>query len=243
MSSRSWALGPLCAWDTETTGTDPDQARIVTSAVVVLQPKMDPQIVELLLDPGVEIPAEAEKVHGISTAKARAAGVPAAAGVNAVCEALTAAASALLPLVIFNASYDLTVLDRECRRYGLPTLHERVEQANTELYVVDPLVLDRKLDKWRKGKRTLEAAAAHYNVRAGEAHNASGDCFTAARVAYKIASTHPKIAAMSLPALHEFQRESHFEWAEGFEQYLRKSDPEAVVDRSWPLSPFAEVQA
>lgn len=245
MSSQSWAQGPMCAWDTETTGVDTETARIVTSAVVTIRPGEPKAVVEWLLDPGVQIPEEAAKVHGVTTEKARAAGTPAARGVDAICEALAAAVAEGLPLVIFNAAYDLTLLDRECRRHGLLTLTERADKAGVGLFVVDPFVLDRKVDKFRKGKRTLSAVAAHYNVPLSEeeAHTAYGDCLATARVAYKLASTYTKIASMPLPALHEFQVESHFEWAENFEQYLRRKDETAVVDRSWPLRPFAEVQA
>lgn len=229
----------MCAWDTETTGVDTETARIVTSAVVTIRPGEPKQPVQWLLDPGVEIPEAAAAVHGVTTEKARAAGVPASGGVDAICEALTAAAVEGLPLVIFNAGYDLTVLDRECRRYGLATLDERVTKAGKELYVVDPFVLDRKVDKYRKGSRKLVDVAAHYGVQLSDedAHTAYGDCLATARVAYMIAKQYPKVAGMALPALHEFQVESHFEWAEGFEAYLRKKDPEAVVDRSWPLRP------
>jgi DNA polymerase-3 subunit epsilon len=235
----------MCAWDTETTGVDVETARIVTSAVVTIRPGEEKQVVEWLIDPGVQIPDEAAKVHGVTTEKARAAGVPAAGAVDAICEALAAAVAEGMPLVIFNAPYDLTLLDRECRRHGVATLDERAAKAGAEVYVVDPFVLDRKVDKYRKGKRTLSAVAEHYRVPLSEeeAHTAFGDCLATARVAYKVASTYPKVAAMPLPALHEFQKESHFEWADGFEEYLRRKDPEAVVDRSWPLRPApAEVQ-
>jgi DNA polymerase-3 subunit epsilon len=230
----------MCAWDTETTGTDPEQARIVTSAVVTIRPGEPKQVIEWLLDPGVQIPDAAAEVHGVTTEKARAAGVPAAAGVDAICEALAAAVIDGLPLVIYNAAYDLTVLDRECRRHGVATLEERTAKAGAAVYVVDPFVLDRKADKYRKGKRTLSKVAEHYRVPLSEeeAHTAFGDCLATARVAYKIASTYPKIAAMQLPALHEFQKESHFEWAEGFEQYLRKQGKDETIDRSWPMRPF-----
>lgn len=240
----SWALGAMCAFDTETTGVDPESARIVTAAVVAIRPGRGKEPVEWLLDPGVEIPEEAAKVHGITTEQARAAGVPAAAGVDAICEALAAAVAEGMPLVIFNAAYDLTLLDRECRRYGLLTLHERAEKAGAEVFVVDPFVLDRRVDKYRKGSRKLVDVAAHYSVTLTEeeAHTAYGDCVATARVAYKLASTYMKVAQMSLPALHEFQKESHFEWAEGFEQYLRKQGKDDVIDRSWPLRP-AEVTA
>lgn len=239
-ASASWALGPMCAWDTETTGVDTDVARIVTSAVVTIRPGEPKHALELLINPGVQIPDAATEVHGITTEKAQEVGLPAAGAVAAICEALMAAVVEGMPLVIFNAAFDLTLLGRECRRYNLPTLHERAAEAGVEVYVVDPFVIDRKVDKYRKGKRQLGAVAAHYGVTLSEeeAHTAYGDCVATARVAYKIASTFTKVAGMSLPALHEFQKESHFEWAEGFEQYLRKKDPTATVDRHWPIRPL-----
>ena len=244
MTAKSWALGPMCAFDTETTGTNTSVDRIVTAAVVTIRPGEPKKVVNWLINPGVEIPEAATEVHGITTEQARTEGLPAMGAIAAICEALSEAVAAGLPLIIFNAPYDLTLLDRECLRYDLPTLHELAVDEGAEVFVVDPFVLDRKLDKWRKGKRTLSAAAAHYGVPLSdeEAHTAEGDCLATARVAYKIASTFPKIAQMPLPALHEYQVESHHEWAEGFEAYLRRSKPEAAVDRSWPLRPVkAEV--
>jgi DNA polymerase-3 subunit epsilon len=141
----------------------------------------------------------------------------------------------------------LTVLDRECRRYGLPTVQERVANADAELFVVDPLVLDKAVVPRRKGKgaRKLGALSTFYNVPLSEedAHTAAGDCLAAARVAYKTASKFPKIAEMSLPALQVYQAEKHHEWAEGFEQWLRREGKDETVDRSWPMRPLAaEVQ-
>lgn len=239
MSGNSWALGPMCAWDTETTGVDTETARIVTSAVVTIRPPAAPTVVEWLINPGVQIPDAAAAVHGVTTERAREVGLPAAGAIAAICEALMGAVAEGMPLVIFNAAYDLTLLDRECRRYDLPTIGDLAAEAGVGLFVVDPFVLDRKVDKYRKGSRKLVDVAAHYGVRLSEedAHTAYGDCLATARVAYMIAKQYPKVAGMALPALHEFQVESHFEWAEGFEAYLRKKDPEAVVDRSWPLRP------
>ncbi|MEU5155616.1 exonuclease domain-containing protein [Glycomyces sp. NPDC021274] len=242
MSGRSWALGPMCAWDTETTGVDVETARIVTSAVVTIRPGLPVESVEWLLDPGVQIPTKASDIHGVTTEIAREKGVDAAGGVKAITDSLTHAAVAGIPLVIFNAPYDLTVLDRECRRYGLPTVQERVANADAELFVIDPLVLDKVVVPRRKGKgaRKLGALSAFYNVPLSDedAHTAAGDCLAAARVAYKTASTFPKIAEMSLPALQVYQAEKHFEWAEGFEQWLRREGKDETVDRSWPMRPF-----
>lgn len=61
----------MLSFDLETTSANPLHARIVTSALVRIDGR-DVTATETLADPGVEIPAEAARVHGISTEKARA---------------------------------------------------------------------------------------------------------------------------------------------------------------------------
>ncbi|BDZ47063.1 hypothetical protein [Naasia aerilata] len=65
-------VGAVGVFDLETTGIDTDTARIVSASVAVLD---DCGVVverkDWLVDPGVEIPAGAAAVHGISTERAR----------------------------------------------------------------------------------------------------------------------------------------------------------------------------
>lgn len=68
----AWYRELLVGFDLETTGTDPREARIVTAAVIEVR---DGQVLghrEWLADPGVEIPADAVAVHGISNERAAA---------------------------------------------------------------------------------------------------------------------------------------------------------------------------
>ena len=65
----------MLSFDLETTSVNPKEARIVTSALVRIDGR-DVNSQEMLADPGVEIPEEAAKVHGITTEKARAEGRP-----------------------------------------------------------------------------------------------------------------------------------------------------------------------
>lgn len=241
-TTQSWAQGPLCTWDTETTGVDPETARIVTSATVSIRPGQTPQPTEWLLDPGVEIPEAAAKVHGITTNQARAQGVEAAGGVEAIVQGILAEITSGVPLVIYNAAYDLTVLDRECRRHGLAPLVDRVKDAGAELRVVDPFVLDKAVDRYRKGKRTLSATSAHYGVGLSEdeAHTAAGDCLAAARVAWKIAKQYPQIGTQRLSSLHEFQRVQFAEQAAGLEAWFRKQGKNESVSREWPMKTYRE---
>jgi len=148
----------LAVFDLETTGVDVETARIVSACVAVLA--ADGTVVERwdwLADPGVEIPDAAAAVHGITTAQARADGRPAHVVVAEITQALRVLFALGIPLVIYNAPYDLTLLDRECRRHGLDPL-EVISP------VIDPLVIDKAVDRYRKGKRTLVATAELHTV-------------------------------------------------------------------------------
>ncbi|OPC85179.1 hypothetical protein B4N89_20795 [Embleya scabrispora] len=232
VASAPWHTGCLASYDCETTGVDVDTARIVTAALVV--PGREPVL--WLADPGIDIPDEAAAVHGVSTEHAREHGQPAALVIDDICERLADEVATRSVLIIMNAPYDLTVLDRECRRHDLPTLVDRLE--GQEPHVVDPLVLDRAADKWRKGSRKLDALAAHYGVKFDRAHAADADAQAALDVAVRIAE---KFTELQVPAaqLHAWQVVWHARWAASFEEYLRRKDPTAAIDRSWPVVPYA----
>ena len=68
----SWADGRLCGFDIETTGEGREIARIITVTVVLVGAGQPAETLCLLADPGVEIPAGATAVHGVTTERARA---------------------------------------------------------------------------------------------------------------------------------------------------------------------------
>jgi DNA polymerase-3 subunit epsilon len=144
-----------------------------------------------------------------------------------------------VPVVAFNAAYDLTVLDRELRRGGHGGLSEGVGYrglAGNVGPVIDPYVIDREIDKYRKGKRTLTAMAEHYRVALDGAHDATADAVAAARVAWRIGTTYPAVAALSLPELHTAQAGWHAARQEDFAAYLRRQGkPADDVSGEWPL--------
>ena len=61
----------LVAFDLETTGVDPDTARIVTGSLVHFIGGLPMKTQSWLADPGIDIPAEATAIHGITTEHAR----------------------------------------------------------------------------------------------------------------------------------------------------------------------------
>lgn len=231
----SWHRELLIGFDLETTGTDPREARIVTGAVIEVR---DGELLgrrEWLADPGVPIPAEAVAVHGISGERAAAEGSPADQVADEIADVLTAHWSAGVPVVAYNAAFDLTLLSAELRRYGLPSLRDRLGGVDPAP-VIDPYTIDRSVDRYRRGKRNLEAVCAEYGVALDSAHDAAADALAAARLAGAIAGRHPKVAALGPAELHLRQIEWYAAWAADFQSFLRrKGDATATVEGTWPL--------
>ena len=234
----SWHQELLVSFDLETTGTDVEQDRIVTAALIRLEGDGRAAATQSwLLDPGVPIPDEAAAIHGISTAHVREHGRPPATAIEEITGSLADALQADIPLVVMNARYDLSLLDRECRRHGVPTLSDRLGRGPAP--VIDPLVLDKHVDRYRKGKRALQALCGHYGVRLDGAHEAGADAAAAAGVARRIGEKYPAVAIPSPRALHALQEEAAAEQAASFQAYLRRSgDPGAIVEPAWPLIPY-----
>lgn len=140
-----------------------------------------------------------------------------------------------VPVVAYNAAFDLTLLAAELRRHALPSLRERLGGLDPAP-VIDPYTIDRSVDRYRRGKRNLEAVCREYGVRLDAAHDATADALAAARLACAIADRHPKVAALGPADLHRRQIEWYAEWAADFQSFLRrKGDATAVVDGTWPL--------
>jgi DNA polymerase-3 subunit epsilon len=227
---------PLPAWasalgvfDLETTGIDTATARIVTAHVGVIDETG--AVVERkdwIVNPGVPIPEGAAAVHGITDDRARRFGRPPG---EVVAEILAAIRSVFLrgfPLVVYNAPYDLTLLAAEADRHRLWPLE-------TTAPIVDPFVLDKQLDRFRKGKRTLTAAAQVYGVDLTDAHDAGADAIAAGRVAQAMARRYPEELAFEAQALHDAQVGWCADQAASFQAYMReKRDPDFTTSGSWP---------
>lgn len=220
----------LTVFDTETTGVDTASARIVSATVALLNGRGE--VVERydwLLDPGIEIPEPAVRVHGISTEVARSSGIHAAVGIEQLVAQLTAMLDRGFPIVAYNAPFDLTLLRAEAARYS-------VAWPDPLSPVIDPLLLDKQFDRYRKGKRTLELVAGHYGVEVGSAHDAGDDAIAAGRVLQAIAHKYADVIPSELDDLHRAQTDWAVEQAENFQAYMRRvRDPSFVADGRWPL--------
>lgn len=239
----NWHQGTLVAFDTETTSADPETARIVSAAIVTMDPvEGSVDTTQWLADPGIDIPAEATAVHGITTEMARAEGRPPAEVVHQLMAELDLAWDAGHPVIIYNAPYDLTVLDRELQRHDFAGV-------GPVGAVIDPLVIDKQFNRrYGKGLHQLGAACAIYGIPLSteDAHGAAADAFAAGRMAWHLAARHPEIADMDFPVLHARQAVWYAEQADEFARYLRRvklrhegaDAADAVhIERDWPMRP------
>lgn len=220
----------LAVFDTETTGVDTSRARLVSACIAVLDEQG--QVVERhdwLADPGVEIPWQATRVHGITTERARTEGAPAAQVVAAVVSALRELFAAGTAVVAYNAPFDFTLLRHGAARLGISPL---VNPAP----IVDPLILDKEVDRYRKGKRTLSVTCTHYGVQLESAHDSAADAIAAGRVAQAIAAAYPQQLTMSAQDLHTAQIGWARDQADSFADYMRnvRGRTDFVTGGSWP---------
>lgn len=223
-----WSEMPLAAFDLETTAANPLTARIVTACVVSIDGAAT-AAQTWMVDPEVEIPDEAAAVHGITTDRARAEGQDYADGYREIRAAVEGAWMGGRVVAAFNASYDFTVIDREGRRLGYPPLVVGP--------IVDAFVIDRHVDKYRRGKRTLGVTCEHYRVELGNAHSADADALAAARLAWKLARMYPQeVGELDAEALMANQADWHRARQDDFAAYLRrvgKDDSDVCGD--WPI--------
>jgi DNA polymerase-3 subunit epsilon len=221
----NWAKR-LAVFDLETTGLDLTNARVVTACIAVLDANgQELDVEEWLVDPGIEIPEVATKVHGISTAKAQAEGIAASEAILQIVEKLRSLNSQM-PLVAFNAPFDFTILQNEAIRYGFDPL---VPDP-----VVDPLVIDREL-RFGPGKRNLLILCSLYGVQLSAAHNSTADAVAAGRLAQAQAGRYPKLNLDS-SELHKLQVGWSDKWTRNLHDWLEKED--RPVDRAeigWPV--------
>lgn len=218
----------LGVFDLETTGIDVETSRIVSAHVGVIDASGEClERFDWLADPGIEIPLQASAVHGITTERARAEGRMAAEVVAEIVDALRTLLARGLAITIYNAPYDLSLLNREAIRHGIAPL---VSPSP----IIDPLVIDKAIDRYRKGKRTLEAAALLYGVELLDAHDAGADAIAAGRVAQAIARAYPDGLGADVAELHSLQIGWCADQAASFQEYMRRTKPEFTTSGGWP---------
>jgi DNA polymerase-3 subunit epsilon len=232
------------AWDTETTGPDPLNDRIVTAAFIVRGGGREDRVFSWLINPGVPIPAEASEVHGITDAMVQADGQDPKTALDEIATNLAQAIAWGMPVIAFNQSFDWTILHHDLVRNGLPTVEERV--GLRPLTLVDPHVIDKQVDKYVRGtgRRKLQPTCERYGVELTDWHTAEADALAALLITEAQFERYPQLNDMGPQQLFAAQKAWRAEQQAGLQEWFRTKaspeqggDPNKVIDGSWPLIP------
>jgi DNA polymerase-3 subunit epsilon len=128
-----------------------------------------------------------------------------------------------------NASFDITIAAMLFRSFGLEPIEWRA--------LVDPLVIDRKVDCFRAGKRRLDALCEIYQVALGSPHDAGSDADATLSLARTIAYRYPEIAKYEIGELTKLQAGWHREWALEYDSWCRENGEPglALEEFCWPM--------
>jgi DNA polymerase-3 subunit epsilon/CBS domain-containing protein len=175
--------------DTETTGLEPANARIVEIGVVPLRAGTlaEGSSLRQLVNPGVPIPEEATNIHKIDETTVATA----PAFVDAWPDIAAAMSGAIL--VGHTLGFDLAVLKRECARAGLPWTAPRTLDTQLLAQLAEPYL----------GGYTLEHLASWLGMAVEARHSALGDAVLTAKIFLALL---PKLRGRNIRTLAEAEK-------------------------------------
>lgn len=222
-------------FDTETSGVDTDNDRIISC---FLRAKDGDEVLferEWVIDAGIEIPEGASEVHGMTTEWVREHGrKDVAAAIEEIVHELSEYGHQGFLICGYNSAFDLAILEAEAKRYNKGVQALRVKDGMPKYRFVDPLVIDRHIDKYRKGSRKLVDVARHYGIVVEEdkAHAADYDVYLTEQLIPKVLNAAWKKLEKErvgltpdefLDKLQGWQKEWKAEWAKHLTQYFAKA--------------------
>lgn len=224
-------------FDLETTGIDVFEDRIVTASIVYVDSLGEIiQSYEWLINPGIDIPAEATAVHGISTEHAQTHGEQPKTALYEVAGILSYFLTEFVPVVAYNASYDFSILNEEIQRHlGYSGFDAFFDNSEIPELLIDPLVIDKKLDRYRSGSRKLTAQAERLGVSLENAHTSADDALAAVLVAKALWDKYPELSGGPIHDLYPAQQEWYKEQQLSLQDYFTKQGKSETVNTQWPI--------
>ncbi|QKT12154.1 hypothetical protein [Rhodococcus sp. W8901] len=181
---------PIAAFHTTSLASDPVTAHIASAQLTLIELGLDGaaptvETLDWVLDPRWDNAPDMDAVRRL-VAEEGPSMVPSytsdeyVEGLRDISEALSCAWETGFILVTFDAAAHLTIVENEFNRVFVP------EQWSLGGPVLDPLVLDRAGDKYRKGPRALADVCRHYGVEYSPHPDPRdvGAALAAARLAY-----------------------------------------------------------
>lgn len=205
----SWKDGTFIALDTETTGLDFAEDRVIQIGMSFFSAGKFLGTNAWDINSGRPSAEDAIATHGITDERQFAAEEP-----ERILPLIPWALVEAQFLVIMNAPFDLNFLLAEFDRLGKPLAVEIP-------YVLDPLVIDRfysknRIPPYSRGKRTLKAMSERYGIHDYPLHDAGHDSRRVGELMIEMANHHGQLARCPLSELHKKQRKWHREWCDEF---------------------------
>ena len=209
--------------DTETTGLDPVKVRILQVGAVRLARGKLAETFERKVNPGVPIPPETTKVHGLTAEILR--------GAPRFCDIHPELAAFAGPHVLIghNIGFDLAVLERECALAGLPTFWT---------HILDTRFLG-ELCFPRLGGFTLDKFASHLGLDITDRHDALGDARLTAQIFLALV---PILKTRNIRTLIEAEAACR-RLTEALDSYSRAGWAEPVRPKAAPDSVLSRIDA
>lgn len=216
--SSHWIQDGFIAFDTETTGVDVDQSRVVTAAAVVFKSGEPDSTRSWLIKVDVDIPEVTTAVHGITNEMSQRDGLDQSEALADIRDFLV---STGLPIVCFNSGFDIPLFNADLERKGLTSLP--TEQ------VLCSYVIDKQCNKYVKGKaqRRLKPTAERYGLELSESdwHGAQADATAAGRIFLAEMATYPQLTDFSVIELAEAINSWRDQQDREFQEWLSRQPP------------------
>lgn len=234
--SESWLLG----FDTETTGANLFKDAIASATLVLRNPALGhtgDTVSTWLVNPHQPMNPKASEVNGFTDEYLQENGGEPAEELELLAKAISEAQAKNIPLLAYNAPFDVTMLRNDLRRWNLSPLNSRPTcnistLSKDDVLTVDPLVIDRAVSH-RTGKRTLTLTSQFYGVEPiGDFHDATADTVAALDLVAPICEMHETLGAMPLSSVMQWQREAYSSWKNSFNQWLQSKGREPITG-SW----------
>ena len=218
----SWLLG----FDTETTGIAAGRDAIVSASLVLRDPTRGhgaDTVATWIVNPHRPMNPRASAVNGFTDEFLAEHGAEPTEAIDEVAAAIAAAQARRIPLLAYNAPFDVRMLEGDLARWGLAPLSARTGAApagGDGLLVVDPLVIDRAVSR-RKGRRTLTDTTFYYGVEPhGDFHEATADTIASIDLIAPMAALYPQVGRITMGMLMQWQRDAYATWRDSFNQWL-----------------------
>jgi len=183
--TTEWVNAKLAVIDFETTGLDSERDRVLEMGIVLLERGEVTGSHNFLVDPGIPVPEEARKVHGITDEE-----LATAPKFEEILSSIVGLLSGRLP-VAYNARFDKQFLGAEFGRLGAPLDVEPPPALRVEVEWIDPLVWVRELQKDEKGHKLTEVCA-RMGIPLDQAHRAAGDAQATGKLLLALAPHMPR---------------------------------------------------